>query len=409
MGFPLALKERREAATRRPRGLIRHLFAARSTVDDWHGPKCLFNDRVQAIFTSTNTPLVGCRFMVIVIQIPCLNEGTTIGPTITDVLRHTTHLGDVRILVIDDGSTDDTVDQAWAAGADYVVRHGVNRGLAEAYMTGLSFALSLGAEIIVNTDADNQYDAAGISALLAPLRAGEADVVVGARPIEAIAHFSPVKKRLQRLGTAILRKLSRTDVVDATSGFRAITKEAALRLNSFTDYTYTLETLIQAGLNGLRVCSVPITCNPPTRSSRLMRNMRSYVWRSARDMLRLTVVYAPLRSYLILSAAPLLAALLLGLRYLVLVMFVDPARSHTPSLILMAVLGVLGFLIVALGMIGEMLSVNRRLLEDQQVMERRRAVQSGELLPRVPIERLSPPPHFGAGGEREPDKVGGGA
>lgn len=329
--------------------------------------------------------------MFIIVQIPCLNEEATIGETIREVRAATALMGRVEILVIDDGSTDATVDTAWAAGADHIVSLPVNRGLARAYTTGLARALNLGADIIVNTDADNQYKATGIPDLVAPIIAGTADMVVGARQIEEIEHFSPIKKRLQRLGTATLRALSRTDVADATSGFRAINREAALRLNSFSDYTYTLETLIQAGLGGLRVASVDIACNPPTRDSRLMRNMRSYIWRSARDMLRLYSVYAPLRAYLVVATLPLSISMILGLRYMALVSFVDPTRSHTPSLILLAIMGLLGFLIIALGMIGEMLSVNRKLLEELRLIERRGALKNAAVMAQVRYDIVDPP------------------
>lgn len=324
----------------------------------------------------------------IVVQIPCLNEEETIGEVIADIRAHTASLGRVTILVIDDGSTDGTVEAARAAGADYVARHNGNQGLARGYMTGLAAALNLGADVIVNTDADNQYKAACIPDLVAPIAAGEADLVVGCRPIRDIEHFSPVKKRLQLLGSAVARGLSRTSVRDATSGFRALNRETAMQTHTFGDYTYTLETLIQAGANGLRVVSVDIETNGPTRDSRLIRSIRQYVMRSALDMLRVYAIYAPLRAYLTLSSIPLFLSFLLGVRYLILVGFVDSTRSHAPSLILAGILAGLGFMIFGLGLIGENVSVNRRILEDARTRSRREDAEAGRLRGRVAFTLL---------------------
>lgn len=264
--------------------------------------------------------------MRLVIQIPCLNEEKTLPEVIASVRAATAEFQDRLIVVIDDGSTDRTAEIALASGADIVAQHERNQGLARAYMTGLAVSLNLGADVIVNTDADNQYKAKGIPALVRPVAAHEADVVVGARPIDETEHFSLLKRRLQRFGTRVVRWLSGTNVQDATSGFRAISREAALRLNTFSDYTYTLETLIQSGRSGLRVRSVDCETNPPTRPSRLMRSIRQYVLYSAIDMLRVSAIYAPLRSYLAAGAVPMALAGLLGLRYLYLVSFLDPTR-----------------------------------------------------------------------------------
>jgi hypothetical protein len=204
-------------------------------------------------------------------------------------------------------------------------------------------------------------------------------MVVGARPIDDTEHFSALKKRLQRLGSFVARRLSKTVVQDATSGFRALNSEAAIRIHTFSDYTYTLETLIQAGRSGLRVASVDIDTNPPTRASRLIRSMWRYVFRSASDMLRIYAIYAPLRAYLAVAALPLGLSLLLGLRYLALVTMVDPTRSHAPSLILAGVLAGLGFMICGLGLIGESLSVNRRILEELRTRQRRQDAIAGTL------------------------------
>ena len=315
----------------------------------------------------------------LVVQIPCLNEEETIGSVIASIRAATADIGRVTILVVDDGSTDRTVAVALASGADFVAKHARNLGLARAYLSGLAAAVNLGADIIVNTDADNQYDASYISAIIAPILKGNADLVVGARPIATIAHFSPMKKLLQQVGSLVVRKLSKTEVADATSGFRAVSRSAAIRLNTFSDYTYTLETLIQAGRSGLRVVSVGIDINPPTRPSRLIRSMWRYVLRSAVDMVRIFTIYAPMRSYLIAGSMPVGVALLLQLRYVFLMFFSDPSRSHAPSLILSVILAILGFLLWALGGVGEIMAVNRFLLEEMRLRNRQADADAGRL------------------------------
>lgn len=317
--------------------------------------------------------------MHLVIQIPCLNEEAHVGAVIKDIRREDFGPLKVTILVIDDGSTDETVKEAFAAGADLVASHAENQGLAKAYITGLCAAVNAGADMIVNIDADNQYKASSISALIQPLVEGQADIAVGTRPIRDMQHFSETKKTLQYFGSWVVRQVSQTPVADATSGFRAITRHAAIRLSMFTNYTYTLETLIQAGRSGLKVTSVDIETNGPTRPSRLMKSMWRYVLRSARDILLMFTIYAPMRSYSIASSLPLALSFLLGMRYAALVLFVDPSRSHTPSLILAAVLAILGFVLFALGVIGEMISVNRRILEQLQFQQRLGAAERGEL------------------------------
>jgi glycosyltransferase involved in cell wall biosynthesis len=316
--------------------------------------------------------------MRIIIQIPCFNEEETIAEVISDIRSATEKYDDYLILIVDDGSEDNTVEVAQKAGADYVAQHARNQGLAHAYMTGLAASLNLGADIILNTDADNQYQATNIPKLLTPVAAGSADVVVGARSIETIKHFSPFKRLMQRFGSAVVRGFSGTDVKDATSGFRAVSREAALRFNSFSDYTYTLETLIQAGRSGMVVRSVDITINPPTRPSRLMRNLRHYLFRSVWDILRISAIYSPMKGYFLAGALPMLVTVVLGFRYLVLVLE-DPTRSHAPSLILAAVLACLSFVLWALGIIGELMAINRRILEELRVNQRRRDAAEGRV------------------------------
>lgn len=326
--------------------------------------------------------------MRIVIQIPCLNEETTIASVIRDIRAAMALYDDVMVLVVDDGSTDGTVAAAIAAGADYIASHRHNRGLAHAFMTGLAASLNLGADIVVNTDADNQYRASSIPDLIRPVVEGRSDMVIGERPIEDIEHFSALKKILQRLGSRVVRMLSGTSVRDATSGFRALSRDAATRLNSFSGYTYTLETLIQAGRGDFRVASVDIEVNPPTRTSRLIRSIPQYIRRSTADMLRIFTIYAPFRVFGIAGLMPLTCSVLLGLRYLFLITFVDPTRSHAPSLILAAILAGLGFILFATGILGELVSINRRLLESLRVEQRREMAAKGVLIGRCDFDLI---------------------
>lgn len=326
--------------------------------------------------------------MRIIIQIPCFNEQDTIGLVISEIRAATQAFDDVKILIVDDGSTDNTIIAAREAGADYIARHFRNQGLARAYMTGLAVSLNIGADIIVNTDADNQYKSECIPDLIRPIIERQADLIVGARPISDIAHFSALKKVLQRLGSKTVRVLSRTTVRDATSGFRALSRDGALRLNTFTDYSYTLETLIQAGRIGLRVVSVDIKTNPPTRTSRLMRSMTQYILRSATDMLRIATIYAPFRSYGFAGLLPLSLAGILGLRYLFLLAFADASRSHAPSLILAEILAGFGFLLIAIGILGEVISINRRLLEELRFYQRQEKASNGTLSGRCDYEMI---------------------
>ena len=249
--------------------------------------------------------------MKLVIQIPCLDEENTLPATIRDLPRALPGFDAVEIVVIDDGSKDRTSEVASRAGA-YVVRIPRTRGLAHAFMVGIETCLSRGADIIVNTDGDNQYVGEDVAALVAPILLGEADVVVGARPIKTIASFSTGKKLLQHLGSWTVRKLSGTTVVDATSGFRAFSREAALRLNVFSRYTYTLETIVQAGQRGLRITSVPIRVNAVSRESRLVRSSFDYVLRTGGALLRMSIVYRPFRFFMIPSLLTFAVATAIG-------------------------------------------------------------------------------------------------
>ncbi len=300
--------------------------------------------------------------MKLIIQIPCLNEAATLAVAIGALPRHVDGFDQVEWLIVDDGSTDGTAELARQLGVDHVVRHPVNRGLATAFMTGLDTCLRLGADVIVNTDADNQYEAADIPLLTSPILAGQADMVIGARPIDETEHFSWIKKRLQRLGSWAVRVASQTRVADAPSGFRAISRETAMRLNVFNAYTYTLETIIQAGRSNLRVLSVPIRTNPDLRPSRLVKSIRSYVQRSLVTILRVFAIYRPFFLFfwpsIILSAAGLLA----GLRYLYFVLIGDGA-GHIQSVIFAALCLILGAITLMMGFLADLIATNRKLME----------------------------------------------
>ncbi|WP_298579343.1 glycosyltransferase family 2 protein [uncultured Luteimonas sp.] len=300
--------------------------------------------------------------MKLIIQIPCLNEAGTLGIAVGALPRQVEGFDRVEWLVIDDGSTDGTATLARELGVDHVIQHPVNRGLATAFMTGLHAALRLGADVVVNTDADNQYEARDIPALTTPILEGRADMVIGARPIDETAHFSWIKKKLQRLGSWAVRKASGTDVQDAPSGFRAISRETAMRLNVFNPYTYTLETIIQAGQSNLRIVSVPIRTNADLRPSRLVRSIGSYVRRSLVTIVRVFVIYRPMFTFLSVAALLGIPGLLLGIRYLVF-LATGQGGGHVQSLILASLLVTLSALALMCGLLADLIATNRKLLE----------------------------------------------
>lgn len=306
----------------------------------------------------------------LIIQIPCFNEAETLGITLNELPRKLNGIGCVEWLIIDDGSQDETVKTAKEHGVDHVVKLPRNQGLARAFQAGISESLRLGADVIVNTDADNQYCAQDIQKLVDPIIKGEAEIVIGARPISDTAHFSRLKKKLQRLGSWVVRQVSTADVADAPSGFRAIKRDAAKRLNVFSDYTYTLETIIQAGQNNFAVMSVPIRTNPDLRPSRLLKSIRSYVIRSATTIIRIFMTYRPLQFFGIPGAGLCLASLILCSRYM-LFYLAGSGGGHVQSLILAAILMGAGLLGVVVGLVGDLIAVNRKLLEkiDWQVSE----------------------------------------
>lgn len=301
--------------------------------------------------------------MKLIIQIPCLNESETLGIALAELPRDVPGFDQVEWLIIDDGSTDDTAELAKRLGVDHVIRHPVNRGLATAFMTGLDACLRLGADVIVNTDADNQYNAGDIPSLTGPILNGAADMVIGARPIDETEHFSWVKKRLQRLGSWAVRMASKTDVADAPSGFRAISRETAMRLNVFNAYTYTLETIIQAGVSNLRVTSVPIRTNADLRPSRLVKSISSYVRRSLVTILRIFVIYRPMAFFSLPGMVLTLIGAAAALRFMYYYFAAGDGTGHVQSLVLGALCMILGAMSFMIALLADMISANRKLLE----------------------------------------------
>jgi glycosyltransferase involved in cell wall biosynthesis len=302
--------------------------------------------------------------MKLVIQIPCLNEEASLPVTLRDLPRAIPGIDTIELLVIDDGSSDRTSEVAHEHGVHRIVRFPARRGLARAFDTGLREALAMGADVIVNTDADNQYQGADIARLVEPILQRRADMVVGTRPIDSIEHFSPLKKALQRLGSGVVRALSATDVPDATSGFRAYSREAALRLTVLTGFTYTLETLIQASQKNITIAHVPIRVNGKLRESRLFRGMGSYIMRSLGTMLRVYLLYQPLRFFLSLAGLALGAAFGLFGRFLWIYWHQPVDAGHVQSLVVAGALAVIGVLFVSLGVLSDLTAMNRRLLEE---------------------------------------------
>ncbi|MCZ6863356.1 MAG: glycosyltransferase family 2 protein [Alphaproteobacteria bacterium] len=301
--------------------------------------------------------------MKLIIQIPCLNEAETLGIALKALPREVPGFDSVEWLVIDDGSTDGTAEVARALGADHVVRHTRNRGLARAFMTGIDACLKLGADVIVNTDADNQYNADDIPKLVGPVAAGEADIVVGARPIEAMTQFSPTKKILQRLGSWVVRITSKTDIADAPSGFRALSRAAAQRMVVFSEYSYTLETIIQAGQSNMAIISVPVGVNAELRKSRLVRSIPAYIRHSVLTIVRIFVIYRPMKFFGALAAVLFGAGFLIGLRFVW--FYVNgEGGGHVQSLILAGALLSMGFQTFLVAFLADLLAANRKLLEE---------------------------------------------
>lgn len=306
----------------------------------------------------------------LIIQIPCFNEEQNLPETLQSIPRQVAGFDKVEWLIINDGSVDQTEVVARRMGVDHIVSFPTNRGLAEAFKAGIRASCAAGADVIVNTDADNQYDASCIPDLLKPILDGEADMVIGERPIELIEEFSWLKKKLQRIGSSVVRWISSTDVKDATSGFRAYTREAAMHLNVFNQYTYTLETIIQGGLGGIRIASVPVQTNRKTRESRLVRSIQDYIVRSIGTMFSIFSIYRPVRTFMLMGSIPIAGGVLLGLRWLI--YFSSYKAASIPSLILASILLVVGFQLWVLALVSHLLSVNRRLMQDIQYEVRKK-------------------------------------
>jgi len=316
----------------------------------------------------------------LIIQIPCWNEEETLGITLQALPRQVPGFTSVEWLVIDDGSTDRTVEVAKKHNVDHIVQLPQHLGLARAFEAGLEAALAAEADVIVNTDADNQYDARDIPKLVSPILEGQAAIVIGRRPISQIEHFSPTKRLLQRVGSWTVRKVSGTNVPDAPSGFRAMSWKAAIQIKVFNSHTYTLETIIQAGQRNIPVTWVDIRVNDDLRPSRLVSSIRSYVMRSVNVILRIFMLYRPLRFFIALGSIPFALGSLIGFRWLILIFVVaEPGRTHLPSLVLAAIFILIGVQVWVLGFVADLTAANRMLLEDIRLrlrMEERRRAQS---------------------------------
>ncbi len=302
--------------------------------------------------------------MKLIIQIPCYNEAETLPSALAHLPQSIPGFDCIEVLIIDDGSSDETVAVARRLGVDHIVRHRRNLGLAQAFQTGLDTALALGADIIVNTDGDNQYSAKEIPRLVQPICDGEADIVIGDRQPADIGHFSPLKRWLQQLGSLTVRSISGTDVPDAASGFRAYSREAALRLNVLSRFSYTLETIIQAGKLGLVITSVPVSTNPPSRPSRLQRNMWHFIKEQASTILRVYAFYEPLRTFSYLSVPFLLSGGGLWLRFLINFLTSADANRYIQSVTIGTGLLVVGVLIFIFGILADIAGKHRQLTQE---------------------------------------------
>jgi glycosyltransferase involved in cell wall biosynthesis len=311
--------------------------------------------------------------MKLIIQIPCFNEEEQLPATLAALPREVAGVDEVEWLIIDDGSTDRTVEVARASGVDHIVKLTNNKGLAAGFQAGLDASLKLGADIVVNTDADNQYDAADIPKLIAPILAGGADMVVGDREVEKIEHFSPLKVRLQRLGSAVVRRASGTEIPDTTSGFRAYNREAAIQLQVVSKFTYTLESIIQAGKMLVATSHTPIRTNPKTRESRLFPSMWAYVRRNGTAIFRIYALYEPLRVFMTMAALLGIAAAVIWGRFAYFYVIAGEGKGHVQSLILGAVLFIAAVQLAALGVMGDILGGMRTL--QQRTLERVRRVE----------------------------------
>lgn len=303
--------------------------------------------------------------MKLIIQIPCYNEAETLKIALDALPRQLIGIDKIEYLIVNDGSMDDTVQVAKDWGINYIVNFRQNRGLARGFIAGLDACLRNGADIIVNTDADNQYCADDIEKLIQPILSGKYDIVIGERPIDSTAHFSPMKKKLQRVGSWVVQKASNTEIPDAPSGFRAYSREAAMRLNVVNEYTYTLETIIQAGREKIAMTSVPVHTNKELRKSRLFHSMFGYVKKSAGTIIRAFIMYKPLRSFTLIGGVPFAIGICLGVRFLI-YYFRGLGDGHIQSLILAAILLMIGWQTFVIGLQADIIAANRKLLQDIQ-------------------------------------------
>jgi glycosyltransferase involved in cell wall biosynthesis len=308
--------------------------------------------------------------MKLIIQIPCYNEAETLEIALNDLPKKIEGIDEIEYLIINDGSKDNTVEVAKNWGVHHVVNFRRNRGLAKGFMAGVSECLRQGADIIVNTDADNQYCGEDIETLVRPILDGKADIVIGERPIDDTADFSPLKKKLQHFGSWVVQKASNTDIPDAPSGFRAYSRDVAMRLNVVNEYTYTLEQIVQAGRSKWAIVSVPIRTNGALRPSRLFSSMFGYIKKSMLTIIRAYVMYKPLRFFGGMGCIPILLGILLGVRYLI-YMSMGMGGGHIQSLLLCVLLVIVGALIVVFGLLADMMAANRKILENIQYHVRR--------------------------------------
>jgi len=315
--------------------------------------------------------------MKLVIQIPCYNEEENITDTIADLPRAINGIDEIEYLIIDDGSTDKTVETARQIGVNHIISYPNNRGLAHAFSVGIDACLRLGADIIVNTDADNQYVGADIEKLVEPILSGQAEIVIGERPIDKIEDFSAQKKRFQKFGSRVVRFVSGTSVPDAPSGFRAYTRDAAMRINVMNEYTYTLETIIQAGMNKTPIVSVPIRTNPQTRESRLFKSMWSYIRRSANVIVRSIMMYRPLKFFITIGSIIGAVGLVFVIRFIV-IAIIDSPEGHIQSLVLSAMMIMVGMQFIVSGLQADIISANRKILEDIQLKVREKYYSEAE-------------------------------
>lgn len=303
--------------------------------------------------------------MKLIIQIPCYNEAETLEVALNELPKHIDGIDVIEYLIINDGSKDNTVEVAKKWGVNYVVNFKCNKGLAKGFMAGLDACLRNGADIIVNTDADNQYCGDDIEKLVRPILEGKTDIVIGERPIDETEHFSPLKKKLQHFGSWVVRKASHSDIPDAPSGFRGYSREAAMRMNVTNEYTYTLETIVQAGRTKMAMTSVPVRTNAELRPSRLFSSMFGYIKKSMVTIVRAFMMYKPLRFFTIVGGGVFGLGVILGIRFLI-YYIIGSGQGHVQSLVLASTLLIIGFQTVVIGLLSDIISANRKILEDIQ-------------------------------------------